>query len=110
MMMVVPLEPVVTMIPFRQVTQITDLHYSSAFLIAVFLHPWSLFYAKLRIFAFITIQTYEKKYPDTPVLYDNYDVSHNTDIICTDRPIQIYIRYGFSDATQHDRSGFQAPL
>jgi hypothetical protein len=28
-------------IPIGQITQITDLHYSSAFLIAVFLHPCS---------------------------------------------------------------------
>jgi hypothetical protein len=41
MMMVVSLEPVVMVIPIGQVTQITDLHYSSAFLIAVFLHPCS---------------------------------------------------------------------
>lgn len=39
MMMVVPLEPVVTMIPVCQVTQVTDFHYSFPFFIAVFLHP-----------------------------------------------------------------------
>jgi hypothetical protein len=37
-MMIVPLEPVVTMIPVSQITQITDLYDSSSFFVAIFLH------------------------------------------------------------------------
>ena len=66
--MIMSLKPVVMMVPVCQVTQVTDFHYSFAFLIAVFFHSFRAFNANLLIFALITILTDEKNNPDMPDL------------------------------------------
>ena len=98
MMMIVSLEPVVSMLSFRQITQVTDFHYSSAFFIAIFLHSLGTFPANLRIFACIAILTYEKNHIYLPELHPH--VIHDCGRRRTGSPFQIYFRHGHPDAAQ----------
>lgn len=60
MMMIVALEPVVTMIPVSQIAQVTDLYYPPAFYVTIFLHCLGYFSTNLLNFVDNATATDEK--------------------------------------------------